>query len=502
MDTPRQPGELVEALYRARLAGDPDREAIWTPSGSCSHGELGQWIAAQREALAAVQPLLPPGRLCGTLCGNHRENLALSMALLFAGIPQTLLPTHAGPEELAHTIRRCGFDRIASDRPLPESLGMVRLARLDQGMALWGPASACDEAPSPGAGDEDLEALLRRPTGVGLTSGTTTGIPAVVPSSYFRCLASLQQPVWPPTRRMVMTFALQFGASRGWALRVLLEGGTLCAVPEEQMEHLPRLAGDAGADGYCANPPRLLHLLEQGAERFFPAALTFMTGSDRVPAPLRQRFLDRFGPRLWVLYASSQSGPLSRLPPERLLVHDGESIGTPLEGVSFALEPLAGAGEPLTGEVVVRKLWRLRLRHPRRGELLLEEAQQHFRPRDLLRRWPDGSYSFAGRADDVFLFRSVLISPHEIENLLSADPAVAEVVAFGASSSTYGAVPMAVVILRQGRDPAEDLPRLRRLAQQAMGFRAPKAVIAVEEIPRGPGGKPLRRVLAERHALS
>jgi hypothetical protein len=35
-----------------------------------------------------------------------------------------------------------------------------------------------------------------------------------------------------------------------------------------------------------------------------------------------------------------------------------------------------------------------------------------------------------------------------------------------------------------------------------MGYRAPKALIPVEEIPRGASGKPLQRELARRHALA
>jgi voltage-gated potassium channel Kch len=108
-----------------------------------------------------------------------------------------------------------------------------------------------------------------------------------------------------------------------------------------------------------------------------------------------------------------------------------------------------------------------------------------------------------GRADLV-----VAVTDHDEVNLiaalglLGASAAVLEVVAFGAPSSVYGAVPMAALRLRPDMDAVQELPRLRRLCQDAMGYRAPKALIPVEEIPRGASGKPLRRELARRHALA
>ncbi|MEB3321719.1 MAG: class I adenylate-forming enzyme family protein [Synechococcaceae cyanobacterium] len=498
------PGELLEAHYRRQVEGDPHRQAIWTRAHSLTHGELLQATADLQRSVRARAPLLQPGRICGIHCGNSVENLVLGLALLFEGIPQVLIATHATEAEAAALTERCDIGLIATDRPRPPGPGMVRLGRLAGGIELWGREGFPREEPVFPDRSDDLDALLDRTVALSLTSGTTTGVPGVHRAPFFHSLAALQQPAWPAVERTLMTFKLQFGASRGWAMRILLEGGTVCAVREEEAAELPAIAGESGAGAYCASPATLSRLIEQRAERIFPSSLVFMTGSDRVSAGLRKRFHERFGPRLWVLYASSQSGPLSRLAPERLLEEDGEGIGHPLPGVTFTLDPsgLGEGAEDSLGEVVVRKQWVVRLSLPERGEIDLVRTQEDFRPRDLLRRWPDGSYSFAGRANDVFLFRSVLVSPHEIENLLEGDPAVLEVVGFGAHSSTYGAVPMAAVILRPGWDADLEIPRLRRLCQQAMGFRSPKAVLAVAEIPRGPTGKPLRRQLAETHSLS
>ena len=500
-----QPGALLEGHFRAQAEEGGVATAIWASDGEVSHREFQQRIAALQAALHSRALSFGPDQVCGVLCGDTIENLVLGLALIFAGVPQVLLPSHAPVAELEQTIRRCGITVIAADRPLPPSLALERLASLGQGIDLWStPAHGGDKPLPTAAPPGDLPSLLASTAFLGLTSGTTNGIPAVHRSTWHECLAALQQPAWPHVTRMLMNFGLQFGANRGWAMRVLLEGSTLCVVHERERPQIHELAGESGADGLGVSPAGIQLLLEQEQDRRFPAALSFMTGSDRMPVGLRRRFLERFGPRLWVLYASSQSGPLTRLEPESLLENDGESIGQPLPDVSFSLDTasISGSENSNVGEVVVRKVWTVHLEDPVQGPIDIEQPLEAFRPSDLLRAWPNGSYSFAGRANDVFLFRSVLVSPHEIEDLLADQPSVQEVVAFGAPSSSYGAVPMAVVTLRPGIDPDRELPRLRRLCQEHMGFRAPHAVMAVDEIPRGASGKALRRVLAERYALS
>jgi acyl-coenzyme A synthetase/AMP-(fatty) acid ligase len=125
-----------------------------------------------------------------------------------------------------------------------------------------------------------------------------------------------------------------------------------------------------------------------------------------------------------------------------------------------------------------------------------------FRPGDLLALAPSGHVIFAGRANDVFLFQGQMVSPYEIEDALREAPEVADCAGFGAPSATYGAVPMAAVVLREGvADPLAAAERLRQRSRERLGHRSAKKIVVMEELPRGAGGKPLRRLLAERHAL-
>lgn len=513
---------MLRELYRLRVETDPGRQALRFSNLSLSHGDLlpriDRW-GERVEAAAARAGCADPDRVWAIHADDTVDNLLLSLSQIFAGRALLLLPLHAPETERASLARRAGVGAVLSDGPLPPALGMERRALVAEGWYIWvppeGPHPAVAREPEASVGSDDRRrplsgveqeawSRLERTAGLALSSGTTTGVPSLQRTSYLEWLAMQQHPEWPPSRRMLMSFRLQFGASRAWALRILLEGATLCCVRVPERQQLPELAGSMEADTLPVNPPYLETMLAQRLDLRFPASLAFVTGTDRVPAGLRRRFQERFGARLTIALANSRFGPLTMLPADQLLAHDGESVGRPLRQVRFRFDPDA---PPVwqaqgIGEAVVAKTWRVRLLHPEHGAIDLAHTADEARPGDLLRQWPDGMLSFVGRANDVFLFRSVLISPQEIEDVLAEDGTVLEVVAFGAPSSVYGAVPMAAVRLRPGSDEAQELPRLRRLCQDAMGYRAPKALIPVEEIPRGPGGKPLRRELARLHALT
>ena len=512
-------GWMLRELYRLRVIADPDRDALHFSDLRISHGELLERLDHWQQRIAKAAERIGcggPGCAWASYGGDSVDHLVALISRFLVERPAMLLPLQASAEELVSFVRRGGVGAVLADRPLPPELGMERRTQVEGDWWLWTPPAEAAPPVAEVVMDPDAIAasesdparrarrILDQVIGISVSSGTTTGVPSIQRSRAFDSLAMLQHPEWPLSRRMLFSFRMQFGASRSWALRILLEGGCLCCVRVEERPQMPELAGLLEADTMSVNPAYLEEMIGQGLESRFPAALQFVTGTDRVPVGLRRRFHDRFGERLTIALANSRLGPLTLLPPEQLLSHDGESVGHPLPNVAFRFDPGVDArwqAEGL-GEAVVSKTLRVRLLHPEHGLIDLERTEAESRPGDLLRRWPDGLLSFAGRSNDVFLFRSLLVCPHEIENVLGDDAAVAEVVAFGAPSSVYGAVPMAALRLRPGVDPDQELPRLRRHCQETIGVRAPKALIPMEEIPRGPSGKPLRRELARLHALS
>jgi len=110
----------------------------------------------------------------------------------------------------------------------------------------------------------------------------------------------------------------------------------------------------------------------------------------------------------------------------------------------------------------------------------------------------DGYFYLAGRTTDMIIRGGENISPEEVENVLYSHPKIDEVAVIGIPDEAWGEQPRAIVVLKQGETatPEEIIEYCRdRLAS----FKRPRSVIFVNELPRNPMGKILKRVLRQQY---
>lgn len=108
----------------------------------------------------------------------------------------------------------------------------------------------------------------------------------------------------------------------------------------------------------------------------------------------------------------------------------------------------------------------------------------------------EGFVTIHDRLKDMIISGGENVYPAEIENVLLSHADVADVAVIGQPSETWGECALAVVVSAgNGSDEADILDYCNgKLAR----FKQPKAVAFVEEIPRNPTGKPLKRILREQ----
>ena len=88
--------------------------------------------------------------------------------------------------------------------------------------------------------------------------------------------------------------------------------------------------------------------------------------------------------------------------------------------------------------------------------------------------------------------------PVEVEEVLSHHPAVAEVAVIGIPHVRWVEAVHALVVRRPGVEPSAD--ELIAFARERLaGYKLPRSVEFVDELPRTPSGKVLKRELRERH---
>ena len=108
----------------------------------------------------------------------------------------------------------------------------------------------------------------------------------------------------------------------------------------------------------------------------------------------------------------------------------------------------------------------------------------------------DGYLFLTDRVKDMIVSGGENVYPAEVENALSAHPAIGDVAVIGVPDPTWGETPKAVVVLRPGAsaDPDEIIAFAR---ERIAHFKCPTSVDFIDVLPRNPSGKVLKRELRE-----
>lgn len=114
---------------------------------------------------------------------------------------------------------------------------------------------------------------------------------------------------------------------------------------------------------------------------------------------------------------------------------------------------------------------------------------------DLATRDADGAYRICGRKKDMFISGGENVFPGEVEAALADCPGVGEAVVVGVPDEKWGEVGRAFVICRGGETvTAEQIVAHAR--GRLAGYKVPKSVVVLDDLPRLGSGKPDRRALA------
>lgn len=109
----------------------------------------------------------------------------------------------------------------------------------------------------------------------------------------------------------------------------------------------------------------------------------------------------------------------------------------------------------------------------------------------------DGYYWYVGRSDDIIKSSGYRIGPFEIESVLNTHPAVRESAIIGRPDEIRGQVVCAVIALREGYEPSEELTREIKnyVKTNTAPYKYPRIVEYVPELPKTTSGKIIRTAL-------
>ena len=218
------------------------------------------------------------------------------------------------------------------------------------------------------------------------------------------------------------------------------------------------------------------------------------SGGAAMPVEIMRAFEEKFGCMVLEGYGLSETSPVASFNhPDR--ERKAGSIGTPIEGVEMKVVDDEGnevpQGEP--GEIVIRG-HNIMKGYWNRDEATREAIDDDgwFKSGDMARVDEDGYFFIVDRKKDMIIRGGYNVYPREIEEVLYEHPAVAEAAVLGVPHPELGEEVGAAVAVKNGQQvAAEELQAF--VKDQVAAYKYPRLIWFMDELPKGPTGKILKR---------
>ena len=184
-------------------------------------------------------------------------------------------------------------------------------------------------------------------------------------------------------------------------------------------------------------------------------------------------------------YGQTETGQLTGMPPGEE-IRPG-SMGRALPGIGLSIDD----GELVADPATVPTFF---LRYAG-----ADAPAGRWRTGDRVTRDDDGYLFFEGRTDDVIISAGYRIGPFEVESALVAHEAVAEAAVVAAPDDERGSIVRAIVVLRDGITPSDELARAlqEHVKAQTAPYKYPRLVEFAAELPKTASGKVRRALLRD-----
>ncbi|MEO3785806.1 AMP-binding protein [Actinocorallia sp. B10E7] len=439
------------------------------------------------------------------LCRDHRWLLDSLFAAAKLGATALLLNTGSAGPQLADIARGEGVTAIVHDEEFAEAVG--HLPREIPRFTAW-----TDEPPPGGLGVApriDLAALIRRaPSGrprppgragaiVLLTSGTTgppKGAPRRVRS--LDAVAQLLDRVpWRAREATLVASPLFHGTGLAHALLAISLGSTLVLQRRFDAARTVRLAAEHRCTALVLVPTMLHRILALGPvdDADLSRLRIVLSAGSALSPDLVVRALDRFGDVLYNLYGSTEVATATVARPHELRRAPGTAGRCP-RGCRIRLydEDDRPIDRPnVQGRIFVTNGTRFDGYTGGGSRQVLDGLMS---TGDVGHFDEDGLLFVDGRDDDMIVSGGENVFPGEIEDLLSSHPGIEEAVVVPVPDAEFGRRLKAFVVPAPGSRLTPE--EVREYVRGSLArHKVPRDVVLVDDLPRTPTGKVLRRAL-------
>jgi acyl-CoA synthetase (AMP-forming)/AMP-acid ligase II len=243
------------------------------------------------------------------------------------------------------------------------------------------------------------------------------------------------------------------------------------------------------------------------ASRKYDKLRLVVYGASPIGAETLRRAIDVFGCGFAQGYGMTETtaGATFLMPREHLRALGEKpalllSCGRPLPGTEIRVVDVEGRDVPVgqTGEILIRgpQLMRGYWNLPEATAEALAGGWMHTGDAGALD--DEGFLYIQDRVKDMIVSGAENVYPREVENALFEHAAVADVAVIGVPDARWGEVVKALVVLRPGKPATED-ELIEFCRRRLAGFKRPRSVDFVTDLPRNPSGKVLKKDLREKY---
>ena len=474
---------LLATLVEGVAARWPDRVALVDDEHVLTYAELE--AARTRVAAGLLAAGLRPGDRVAVLSPNCAELVVAYHAAFAAGVVLVPINTRLIASGIAFVLEHSEAEALIVHERLLDRLPEDRPERL------WVIGGSFEElaVDGPVAGVDDPQAAAA----ILYTSGTTS-TPKGVTHSHASLWHTAANQAWTQQlgaddTHLVSLSAAHIAGFAGQVLATAYAGGRLVMVADPTPQTLLAAIVEHRPTFLQMTPAILAETLDEVTD---PAQLgsvkCCLAGGDAVPRGTHEHFHRITGNNVTEVCGMTESFSYVMNPP-----FGGQregSIGLPSHGtrVRIGREDGSEAGPGEVGELQVQSAatmlgyWN----DPERTAEVLHDGWLH--SGDMGRRDEDGWFFFASRRSDMIIRGGSNISPLEVEDVLSAHPAVAEAAVVGIPDPVLGQRVAAVVRLHPGEQATAD-ELIAFAGTRLAEYQTPERVEIADELPRNATGK-------------
>jgi fatty-acyl-CoA synthase len=494
-------GSTSAAGFTAAAARNPTGIAVKDERGDLTFGDLDKSTNAIARALAEAG--VKPGHGVGLFARNHRGFVQAQMALDKLGANTLLLNTGFAAPQLKEVSEREGTAVILYDE---EFRGIVEEGASDHTrFCTW----AEGDAPEPtldelvaGYSDTPLDPPASHGRVTVLTSGTT-GTPKGAQRGSRRpgvdTFVGLfgRMPLRTGTTNLIV--APTFHSWGGFHLIIGAQLGCTVVLQRRFDPESTLKAIDHYRPQVLAVVPvmmqRILELDRAIIDKYDTSSLDMVCASgSALPGELALRWMDTFGDNIYNFYGSTEVAQASIAMPDELRAAPG-TAGRPPRGVVVKILDENGKEVPTgqTGRIFVANENQFDGytgggNKEVVGGLMSSGDVGHFDENGLL--------FVDGRDDDMIVSGGENVFPREVEDLLADREDILEASVIGVPDKEFGQRLRGFVVKKEGAN-VEEAELKDYVKQNLARYKVPRDIVFLDELPRNPTGKVLKRVLAE-----